>query len=189
MSRRRLEAAYTRLFADAAGESHFEERTAELAPAEWHPAPRRQVFAFLSGEIEVVASDGERRLFVPGTCLLMEDTLRRAASTRTSRCTSNANEPHEFLFLHYHPKGPRNTGNINDPKLNDMIDKQARTMDKADRKQQIYEIQRYLAGQAYYPQTASGFRSMAYQAYVRDAYPRSDFGLGAEVVPKLWLDK
>jgi hypothetical protein len=30
---------------------------------------------------------------------------------------------------------------------------------------------------------------MAYQSYVRDAYPRSDFGLGAEVVPKIWLDK
>jgi peptide/nickel transport system substrate-binding protein len=101
----------------------------------------------------------------------------------------NFNEPHEFLFLQYHPKGPRNVGSLNDPKLNDMIDKQARTMDKVDRKQQIYDIQRYLAEQMYYVPTASGFRSMAYQSYVRDAYPRSDFGLGAEVVPKLWLDK
>jgi ABC-type transport system substrate-binding protein len=70
-----------------------------------------------------------------------------------------------------------------------MIEKQMRTLDQADRKNQIYDIQRYLAEQMYWVPTAVGFRSMAYQSYVRDAYPRSDFGLGAEVVPKLWLDK
>ena len=41
----------------------------------------------------------------------------------------------------------------------------------------------------YYVPTVAGFRSMAYQPYVRDAYPRSDFGLGSEVIPKIWLDK
>ena len=49
---------------------------------EWHPAPRRQVFTFLSGEIEVEASDGERRCFVPGDCLLMEDTVGKGHATR-----------------------------------------------------------------------------------------------------------
>jgi mannose-6-phosphate isomerase-like protein (cupin superfamily) len=113
MNNHNLEARYARLFADAAGESHFEDCIAILAPAdfappapplhlsaalaaervvfltapegwygEWHPAPRRQVFAFLSGEIEVEASDGERRRFVPGTCLLMEDTAGRGHATR-----------------------------------------------------------------------------------------------------------
>jgi quercetin dioxygenase-like cupin family protein len=51
---------------------------------EWHPAPRRQVFAFLSGEIEVEASDGERRRFVPGDCLLMEDTAGKGHATRNT---------------------------------------------------------------------------------------------------------
>ncbi len=101
----------------------------------------------------------------------------------------NFNEPHEFFFSQYHPKGPRNGGNVNDPTLTQMIEKQARTLDKADRKQQINDIQRYLAEQMYYPPTAAGFRSMAYQAYVRDAYTRTDFGLGSEVIPKLWLDR
>ena len=101
----------------------------------------------------------------------------------------NFNEPHEFLFQHFHSKGSRNSASVNDPKLDEMIDKQARTMDKADRKRQIYDIQRYLAEQMYYVPTVAGFRSMAYQPYVRDAYPRSDFGLGSEVIPKIWLDK
>jgi peptide/nickel transport system substrate-binding protein len=101
----------------------------------------------------------------------------------------NFNEPHEFLFLLYHPKGPRNASDVNDPRLTQMIEKQMRTLDKADRKQQIYDIQRYLAEQMWYVPTAVGFRSMVYQPYVRDAYWRGDFGLGAEVIPKLWLDK
>jgi hypothetical protein len=62
-------------------------------------------------------------------------------------------------------------------------------MDKADRKKQLHDIQRYLAEQMYYVPTASGFRSMAYQSYVRNAHTRTDFGLGAEVIPKLWMDK
>jgi quercetin dioxygenase-like cupin family protein len=113
MSSLRLEASYVRLFADQAGESHFEDARTELAPADfappapplhlspafpaarfvflpapegwfgdWHPAPRTQVFAFLSGEIEVEASDGERRRFVPGDCLLMEDTVGKGHATR-----------------------------------------------------------------------------------------------------------
>jgi peptide/nickel transport system substrate-binding protein len=102
---------------------------------------------------------------------------------------ANFNEPHEFLYLLYHPTGPRNASGVNDPQLTAMIEKEVRTLDKSDRKQQINDIQRYLAEQMYYVPTTTGFRSMAYQPYVRDAYPRSDFGLGAEVVPKLWLDK
>jgi quercetin dioxygenase-like cupin family protein len=49
---------------------------------DWHPAPRRQVFVFLSGEIEVEASDGQRRRFLPGDCLLMEDTTGKGHATR-----------------------------------------------------------------------------------------------------------
>jgi peptide/nickel transport system substrate-binding protein len=98
-------------------------------------------------------------------------------------------EPHDFLFNHYHPKGTRNRVGVNDTKLTEMIDKQVRTLDKADRKKQIYDIQRYLAEQMYVVPVASGYRAMGYQSYIRDAYPRSDYGLGSEVIPKLWIDK
>ena len=98
-------------------------------------------------------------------------------------------EPHDFLFNMYHPKGTRNRAGVDDPKLTEMIERQVRTLDRAERKKQIFEIQRYLGEQMYYPPGAVGFRSMGYQPYVRDAFPRSDYGLGAEVIPKLWLDR
>jgi peptide/nickel transport system substrate-binding protein len=98
-------------------------------------------------------------------------------------------EPHDFLFNMYHPNGTRNHAGINDPKLTAMIDKQMRTLDRADRKKQIFDIQRYLAEQMYYPPGTANVRVAALQPNVKDLYPRSDYGFGAELVPKLWLDK
>ncbi len=40
---------------------------------DWHPAPRRQLFLFLAGEIEAETGDGERRRFGPGSAVLVED--------------------------------------------------------------------------------------------------------------------
>ena len=41
---------------------------------DWHPAPRRQLFLFLAGEIEAETGDGETRRFGPGSAVLVEDT-------------------------------------------------------------------------------------------------------------------
>jgi len=98
-------------------------------------------------------------------------------------------EPHDFLFQMHNPKGVRNHAGVNDPKLNEMIDKQARTLDKAERKRQIFEIQRYLGEQLYYVPNAASMRTAGVAANVRDVYPRSDYGIGAEIVPKVWIDK
>ena len=66
-------------------------------------------------------------------------------------------EPHDFLFNMYHPKGTRNHAGVNDAKLTEMIEKQAKTLDKAERKKQIFEIQRYLGEQMYYPPNAASY--------------------------------
>jgi peptide/nickel transport system substrate-binding protein len=98
-------------------------------------------------------------------------------------------EPHDFLFNMYHPGGTRNHAGINDEKLTAMIEQQMRTLDRAERKKQIYDIQRYLADQMYYPPGVANYRTAAFTPSVRDLFPRSDYGFGAELVPKLWLDK
>jgi peptide/nickel transport system substrate-binding protein len=98
-------------------------------------------------------------------------------------------EPHDFLFNMYHPNGTRNHAGVNDEKLTGMIEQQMKTLDRATRKKQIFDIQRYLAEQMYYPAGAASMRTAGLAPNVRDFFPRSDYGLGAEVVPKLWLDK
>jgi peptide/nickel transport system substrate-binding protein len=98
-------------------------------------------------------------------------------------------EPHDFLFNMYHPNGTRNHAGVNDPKLTAMIEQQARTLDKAQRKTQIYDIQRYLADQMYYPPGVAPYNTAGTTPWVRDLFARGDYGFGAEIVPKLWLDK
>jgi len=56
-------------------------------PAGWygepHPAPRRQLMVVVRGSVETTASDGETRLFTPGSAILLEDTTGRGHSSRT----------------------------------------------------------------------------------------------------------
>ncbi len=49
---------------------------------DWHPAPKRQVFVYLYGEIEARVSDGEVRVFGPGSVTLVEDTTGKGHTSR-----------------------------------------------------------------------------------------------------------
>ena len=98
-------------------------------------------------------------------------------------------DAHDYLFNMYHPKGTRNHADVNDAKLTAMIEQQVKNLDNTSRKQQIFDIQRYLADQMYYPPHSAPMYTAALLPNVRDFFPRSDFGLGAEVIPKVWLDE
>jgi len=47
------------------------------------PVPRRQLMVVVMGSVETTASDGETRLFTPGSAILLEDTTGRGHSSRT----------------------------------------------------------------------------------------------------------
>ncbi|MEW6614323.1 MAG: cupin domain-containing protein [Thermodesulfobacteriota bacterium] len=49
---------------------------------DWHPTPQRQLFFFLSGEIEIEVSDGEIRQFGPGSITFQEDTVGKGHASR-----------------------------------------------------------------------------------------------------------
>lgn len=98
----------TQIYTDAAGESHFGEidyalhdngaigQLSEWLPAtklafrktgadydyDWHNAPRRQFIIMLDGHIEIEMSDGEKREFVAGDVILLEDTAGKGHRTR-----------------------------------------------------------------------------------------------------------
>lgn len=50
---------------------------------DWHPAPRRQFWLQLAGQLEVEAGDGEVRRFAPGAVVLLEDVTGKGHVTRT----------------------------------------------------------------------------------------------------------
>ena len=104
------DARVTRVYADADGETHFEDVAVPLEPSgpigylsephevasvifracepgydyDFHCAPRRQYLVILDGSAEVTVSDGERREFGAGDVLLLEDTEGRGHRTRTT---------------------------------------------------------------------------------------------------------
>ena len=55
---------------------------------DWHPAPRRQFYIQLSGELEVAVTDGEIRRFSAGSLLLLEDTTGKGHLTRVVGSTT-----------------------------------------------------------------------------------------------------
>jgi len=97
-----------RLYADANGESHFQDvdieltestRAGRLSPPlpasgiifrevspeydlDWHTAPRRQYIVNLEGGVEITASDGETRRIGAGEILLVEDTWGKGHRSR-----------------------------------------------------------------------------------------------------------
>jgi len=97
-----------RIYADAQGESHFEDLDIELHDAgpighlskpipatsvifrqnepgydyDWHTAPQRQYIVLLDGAIEIEVSDGARRILGGGEILLVEDTTGRGHRSR-----------------------------------------------------------------------------------------------------------
>ena len=49
---------------------------------DWHPTPKRQVFIYISGQIEAKVSDGEVRVFGPGSITLLEDITGKGHTSR-----------------------------------------------------------------------------------------------------------
>ena len=50
--------------------------------SDWHPSSARNLFVVLSGEWEVIASDGETRRFSVGEVVLVDDTSGKGHSSR-----------------------------------------------------------------------------------------------------------
>jgi hypothetical protein len=118
---------YTRIYADAAGESHLQDVEQEMKPAgnastmsemiaakgvifretrsgeymiDWHNAPRRQFVVNLTGEVEIEVSDGEIRRFGAGSILLAEDTTGKGHISR-----GVGNDERRTLFIPLSERG------------------------------------------------------------------------------------
>lgn len=100
---------YVRIYADAEGESHFEDveldltntggatnlsevfaatgvvfrRTSGDYNLDWHPAPRKQFIVNLVGEVEIEVSDGEVRRLGQGEVFLAEDVTGKGHLSRS----------------------------------------------------------------------------------------------------------
>jgi len=105
----------TRVFADDQGDSHFEDIQYPLTDKgpigflsehidvsqmvfrkvsplydDLHTAPQRQYVVLLDEGVEIETSLGDKRIFLPGDILLMEDTAGKGHRSRNIRKTSRS---------------------------------------------------------------------------------------------------
>jgi peptide/nickel transport system substrate-binding protein len=97
-------------------------------------------------------------------------------------------EPDSFVFGQYYPDEPRNQSHIKDPVLADMLIRQRRTFDVAKRKEQIAEIQRYLARQQYYITTNSGVYVAVWDGALQNYGPNIGYDYGGRLMAA-WLNR
>jgi hypothetical protein len=113
-----------RIYADADGETHFEDVKVDLAAfsasglqtasselwlvravqfravdddfaSDFHTAGRRQLVINLTGSSEIEVSSGERRVMGPGTVQLVEDTAGRG-----HKAAKTTGQPLQMLLIH-----------------------------------------------------------------------------------------
>ena len=97
-------------------------------------------------------------------------------------------EPDNFLYGQYYPGEIKNHGHINDPVVADMLIRQRRTQDPAKRREQIFEIQRYLAKQQYYVQIGSQIYNAVWNQALKNYGPNLGYDYGGRLMAA-WLDR
>ena len=97
-------------------------------------------------------------------------------------------EPDNFLFGQYYPEEVKNQSHIKDPVVADMLVRQRRTFDPAKRRDLIYDIQRHLAKQQYYVQTASGVYIAVWEDALKNYGPNLGYDYGGRLAAA-WLDR
>jgi peptide/nickel transport system substrate-binding protein len=97
-------------------------------------------------------------------------------------------EPDNFLYP-YNVEGElKNQSHVKDPVVTDLLVRQRRTMDSAKRREIIHEIQRHLAKQQYYVQTASGVYVAVWDRALKNYGPNLGYDYGGRLLAA-WLDR
>jgi len=97
-------------------------------------------------------------------------------------------DPDSYLSRYYVPGQALNAGGVNDPKLTEMIRLQRRTQSVAKRREIVYDIQRYLAQQAYYLYGPSVVVVAAWDRHVKNFGPNIGHDYGGRLMAA-WLDR
>jgi len=97
-------------------------------------------------------------------------------------------DPDNFLFGPHFPGHVRNVSHSNDPVTADMLIRQRRTLNAAKRRELVYDIQRYLAGQQYYIQMPSSVYVAVWDGALKNYGPNLGYDYGGRLL-QAWLDR
>ena len=97
-------------------------------------------------------------------------------------------EPGNYLAAMYLPSSSRNSGRINDPRLTDTVTAIQANTNREERRQQILDVQDYLAEQMFNVPLPNGPALTAYQPTARNVAEYAGHGVAAAVdqIPLYW---
>ncbi|MGH2587767.1 MAG: ABC transporter substrate-binding protein [Dehalococcoidia bacterium] len=98
-------------------------------------------------------------------------------------------DPHDYLFSMLDSASQRNHAGIQDPRLEEMLQDEERTLDEAARVKKVQDIQRYVMEQMYYVPVAVGDNYIATQPWLKNYQYSATYGTGTENYPTIWLDR
>jgi peptide/nickel transport system substrate-binding protein len=98
-------------------------------------------------------------------------------------------DPDDYFVTYYRTGAVRNYGSIDDPKANDLIDKQRTIVNDADRKKVTDDLQRYLIDQIYFTYLYAREFPVGVQNYVKNYLQNSIPYASHRHWDVLWLDK
>ncbi len=93
-----------------------------------------------------------------------------------------------YFYRFFMPGQPQNVSGMNDPKLIEMIMLQRQAFDAKKRRQILYDIQRYLAEQAYFGADGSFNVVSAWDAHIQNYMPNNGFDCGGRLMA-VWIDR
>ncbi len=104
---------------------------------------------------------------------------------------SSAGDPDTPLWdTHHSTSTGRNRSHVNDPKMDKLLEAQRAAVDDAQRREIVYEAQRYWAQQLYYISFPQVPYAAFYQPYVKDVYHKAyDNKAKDDYMVFIWLDK
>ena len=97
-------------------------------------------------------------------------------------------DPDSYLFTGYYPGHPRNIAKVNDPALTEMLLRQRRLRDPAQRRAVIHDIQRLIAGQQYLIEAYSAVLIFVSDGALKNYGPNLGYDYGGRLL-SAWLDR
>lgn len=98
-------------------------------------------------------------------------------------------DPHDYLFNMLHSQSRRNHAGVNDPQLDQMIDREGGTVNQDERLKLVKEIQKDANEKMYYAPGFIGPGFVALQPWVKGYKYSANYGSGTETGLDVWLDR
>jgi peptide/nickel transport system substrate-binding protein len=98
-------------------------------------------------------------------------------------------DPDDYFFNMLSADSTRNHESVRDPQIDSLIKQERAATKDEDRQKLVFQMQKLVSDQMYYPAVEGATRTYMIQPWVQNWYPVDDYGFGTEQVAYMALNK